>query len=70
MQNRSFLTPILLSLCLVVLAIIGAGVVTSIDRQRFQTEALTKAVAELSERIDQLSAGGGITVASGGGSHC
>ena len=68
MQNRSFLTPILLFLCLIVLAVIGAGVVTSIDRQRFQTEALTKAVAELSERIDQLSASGGIAVASGGGS--
>ncbi len=67
MQNRSFLTPILLFLCLIVLAVIGAGVVTAIDRQRFQTEALTKAVAELSERIDQLSAGG-IAVASGVGS--
>ncbi|MBR2963517.1 MAG: hypothetical protein IKC53_04860 [Lentisphaeria bacterium] len=66
MQNRSFLTPILLFLCLIVLAIIGAGVVTAIDRQRFQTEALTKAVAELSERIDQISAGGGIAVSSGG----
>ena len=67
MQNRSFLTPILLFLCLIVLAIIGAGVVTAIDRQRFQTEALTKAVAELSERIDRISAGG-IAVASGGAS--
>ena len=64
MQNRSFLTPVLLFLCLIVLAIIGAGVVTAIDRQRFQTEALTKAVAELSERIDQIAAGG-IAVASG-----
>ena len=67
MQNRSFLTPILLFLCLIVLAIIGAGVVTAIDRQRFQTEALTKAVADLSERIDRISAGG-IAVASGGAS--
>ena len=66
MQNRSFLTPILLFLCLIVLAVIGAGVVTAIDRQRFQTEALTKAVAELSERIDQIAAGG-IAVASSGG---
>ena len=62
MQNRSFLTPILLFLCLIVICIIGAGVVTSIDRQRFQTEALTKAVSELSERIDRLSAGGGFVV--------
>lgn len=66
MQNRSFLTPILLFLCLIVLAVIGAGVVTAIDRQRFQTEALTKAVADLSERIDQIAAGG-IAVASSGG---
>lgn len=66
MQNRSILTPVLLFLCLIVLAIIGAGVVTAIDRQRFQTEALTKAVADLSERLDQIAAGGGAAVASGG----
>ena len=57
MQNRSFLTPILLFLCLIVICIIGAGVVTSIDRQRFQTEQLTKAVADLSDRIAARSGG-------------
>ena len=31
MQNRSFLTPVLLFLCLIVLAIIGAGVVTALN---------------------------------------
>ena len=45
MQNRSLLTPILLFLCLIVLAIIDAGVVTAIDRQRFQTES--HAIAKL-----------------------
>ena len=64
MQNKSFLTPVLLFLCLIVLTVIGLGVVTAIDRQRFQTEALTKAVSELSDRIDLLQSRG---VAIGGG---
>ena len=64
MQNKSFLIPVLLFLCLIVLTVIGLGVVTAIDRQRFQTEALTKAVSELSDRIDLLQSRG---VAIGGG---
>ncbi|MDD6337486.1 MAG: ABC transporter substrate-binding protein [Lentisphaeria bacterium] len=66
MQNKSFLTPVLLFLCLIVLTVIGLGVVTAIDRQRFQTEALTKAVSELSDRIDLLQSRG---VAIGGGAE-
>ena len=66
MQNKSFLTPVLLFLCLIVLTVIGLGVVTAIDRQRFQTEALTKAVSELSDRIDLLQSRG-VAVAAGGG---
>ena len=44
-----------------------SGVVTAIDRQRFQTEALTKAVSELSDRIDLLQSRGGVAFASGDG---
>ena len=64
MQNKSFLTPVLLFLCLIVLTVIGLGVVTAIDRQRFQTEALTKAVLELSDRIDQIQSRGGVAASS------
>ena len=58
MQNRSFLVPVLLFICIVILCVIGYGVVTSIDQQRFKIEELTKSVAELSDRLDQIPTGG------------
>jgi len=55
MPNRSFLVPILLFICIVILCVIGSGVVTSIDRQRFKIESLEKKIEALSDHVDMIS---------------
>ena len=55
MQKRSYIIPVLLSVCIVVLCVAAYSVVTAVDRQRFSIESLEKKVDTLSDHVELVS---------------